>query len=136
MSYQLNERVLQIREKLNLSQTEFGKSLGVSRGVISNIDLNIVDVETKPLLLQQICKVYNVDPYWLETGEGDMFLEKDDLTSLVDFAVSMFEDESLEWIRRLCEAVNSLSPEERADVAKYAKMLAKAIAGENKKEQE
>ena len=136
MSYQLNERVLQIREKLNLSQTEFGKSLGVSRGVISNIDLNIVDVETKPLLLQQICKVYNVDPYWLETGEGDMFIEKDDLTALMDLAVAMFNDESLEWIRRLCEAVNALSPEERADVAKYAKMFSKAITGENKKEQD
>lgn len=132
MSYTINDRITIVRKKLKLSQTAFGEKIGVSRSVIQNIDDK--NTEPKPLLLQQICKVYNVDPYWLETGEGDMFLEKDDLTSLMDFAVSMFNYESLEWIRRLCEAVNALSPEERADVAKYAKMLAKAISGENKKE--
>lgn len=113
---------------------KFGENVGVSRSVIKNIEYNLT--EPKPLLLQQICKVYNVDPYWLETGEGDTFLEKDDLTALMDFAVAMFNDESLEWIRRLCEAVNALAPEERADVAKYAKMFSKAISGENKKEQD
>ena len=134
MDYITNERITHLRKTLNLSQTEFGERLGVSRGVIKNIDEK--NTEPKPLLLQQICKVYNVDPYWLETGEGDMFLEKDDLTALMDLAVAMFEDESLEWIRRLCEAVNALAPEERADVAKYAKMFSKAISGENKKEQD
>lgn len=130
----INERLILIRKSLDLSMDKFGENVGVSRSVIKNIEYNLT--EPKPLLLQQICKVYNVDPYWLETGEGDMFLEKDDLTALMDFAVSMFNDESLEWIRRLCEAVNSLSPEERADVAKYAKMFSKAISGENKKEQD
>lgn len=134
MNNQIINRIIEIRKHLKLNQTEFGKSIGVSRDVIGNIELG--RVEPKPLLLQQIVKEYNVDPYWLETGEGDMFLEKDDLTALMDFAVAMFNDESLEWIRRLCEAVNALSPEERADVAKYAKMFSKAITGENKKEQD
>ena len=134
MDYTTNSRITDVRKRLNLSQTAFGEKLGVSRGVIKNIDEH--NTIPKPEFLSLVCKVYNVDPYWLETGEGEMFLEKDDLTALIDFAVAMFEDESLEWIRRLCEAVNALSPEERADVAKYAKMFSKAITGENKKEQD
>jgi transcriptional regulator with XRE-family HTH domain len=73
MSYEINQRVLLLRKSLKLNQTEFGERIGVSRGVINNIDLSIVDIETKPLLIQQICKEYNVSRVWLETGEGDMF---------------------------------------------------------------
>ena len=136
MEFAINQRILQLRKHLKLNQTEFGKSIGVSRGVINNIDLNIVDASTKPLLLQQIVKEYNVDPYWLETGEGDMFLEKDDMATLMEFAVDMFKDENLEWIRRLCEYINALTPEERADVARYVTEIARAITGDTKKEQD
>ena len=86
MGNTVNERITLVRKSLKLSQTAFGEKLGVSRGVINNIDLNIVDASTKPLLLQQICKEFNVDPYWLETGKGEMFLPMDTEDELMAFA--------------------------------------------------
>ena len=38
----LNERIKAIRHKLGLSQDEFGRQLGVTRGAITNIELNKV----------------------------------------------------------------------------------------------
>ena len=132
---EINERVTELRKALKLSQSAFGEAIGVSRDVIKNIDNKLV--APKPLLLQQICKVYNVDPYWLETGDGEMFLEKDDLSALIDFAQDMFENRDLDWIRRLCEYINALTPEERAEVSRYVKGAAAAVLGtETEKAQE
>lgn len=132
---EINERVTELRKALKLSQSAFGEAIGVSRDVIKNIDNKLV--APKPLLLQQICKVYNVDPYWLETGDGEMFLEKDDLSALIDFAQDMFENRDLDWIRRLCEYINALTPEERAEVSRYIKGMAAAVLGtETEKAQE
>ena len=135
MSFEVNDRIYSLRKHLGLSQTAFGQALGVGIGVIKNIEYQVT--EPKPEFLALVCKVYNVDPYWLETGAGEMFLEKDDLATLVDFAMEMYENRSLDWIRRLCEYVNALSPEERAEVSRYVKGMAAAVMGtETKKEQD
>jgi len=133
MSCEINDRITLLRKHLKLSQTAFGERIGVSRSVIQNIDDK--NTEPKPLLIQQISKVYNVDPYWLETGEGEMFLEADNLESLLDFAKAMHSDKDLAWLRVLCEYIAGLSPEERSDVSRYVSGIAAALQG-NKKEQE
>lgn len=109
MSYEINSRVLLLREKLDLNQTEFGASIGVSRGVISNIDLNVVDVSTKPLLLQQICKMHNVNPRWLETGEGEMFLPMDEDDKLYEFVDRVCAMDGDAFKKRMFNALANLS---------------------------
>ncbi len=54
-----------------MTQKEFGNDLGVSRGVIANIESGFV--APKPLLLDMICKTYNVNEDWLKNGTGEMF---------------------------------------------------------------
>lgn len=133
MSCEINDRITLLRKHLKLSQTAFGERIGVSRSVIQNIDDK--NTEPKPLLIQQISKVYNVDPYWLETGEGEMFLEADDLESLLDFAKAMHTDKDLAWLRVLCEYIAGLSPEERSDVSRYVSGIAAALQGKEKEQE-
>ena len=133
MVYDTNCRITTVRKKLGLSQTAFGEKLGVSRGVINNIDEH--NTEPKPEFLSLVCKVYNVDPFWLETGEGEMFLEKDDLESLLDFAKAMHSDKDLAWLRVLCEYIAGLSPEERSDVSRYVSGIAAALQGKEKEQE-
>ena len=120
MSFDINQRILTLRKNLKLSQTDFGKPLGVSRGVIKNIDENVVDASTKPLLIQQICKEFNVDKDWLLTGEGEMFLPQDEEDELLEFALEMSQNKDLNWIRQLNLTLMSMSPEELAAVEKFA----------------
>lgn len=134
MDYTTNDRITFLRKELGLSQTAFGEKLGVSRGVIKNIDEH--NTIPKPEFISLVCKTYNVDPYWMETGEGDMFLAKDDMTTLMEFAVQMFQDKDLAWIRRVCEYINALTPAERAEVSRYIKGIAGAVLGDTEKEQE
>lgn len=82
MSYDINQRIKEVRQALNLSQRAFGEKLGVSRGVLNNIESNVV--EAKPLFIRHICSVYHVDPIWLETGEGEMFSLDESKQTLAD----------------------------------------------------
>lgn len=108
MSYEVNCRILALREHLDISQTEFGKSIGVSRGVIANIELNIVDASTKPLLLDQICKEYKVDRDWLETGEGEMFMPQTQDAAIIEFLSSVLSEEDESFKRRFVEMLAGL----------------------------
>ena len=72
--YEINQRVLQVREHLKMTRKDFGAKIGVSDSVVKNIDYN--KVKPKPLLLSQICYVYGIDEKWLLYGEGNMFPKK------------------------------------------------------------
>lgn len=123
-----------LRNELGLSQTEFGAKLGVSRDVINNIENDRVPL--KPALSKLICSQFGVSEAWLETGDGERYPEKDDMTTLMEFAVQMFKDKDLAWIRRVCEYINALTPAERAEVSRYIKGIAGAVLGDTEKEQE
>ena len=127
-------RIKFVRKELKLSQTEFAEKLGYGRGVIENIELG--RVAPKPLLLHQIVKEFNVDPYWLETGEGDMFLPMDTEDELMEFAQEINQIRDLEWVKQLVLTVKRLSPEQRAEVSKFVSGLAAVISQNTEKEQD
>ena len=128
----ISERITHLRKTLKLSQAAFGEGVGVSRDVIKNIDNKLV--APKPLLIQQICKVYKVDPDWLETGEGEMFLEKDPVSDLFEFTKNLFLDRNLSWVRCLCEYIAQLTPEEQEAAARHIESLAEMIAKEKEQD--
>lgn len=130
MNFEVNQRILEVRKKLKLSQTEFGKEIGVSRGVINNIDLNIV--QAKPLLIQQICKAYNVNETWLTTGEGEMFVERSRTDEIAQFVGRTLADKEDTFQKRLIAALSKLSVEEWEVLEK----LANDLAAPKEKEQE
>lgn len=107
----MSTKIKAIREALKLSQREFGKKLGVSRDVISNIENN--RVAPKELLLRHICELYNVNEYWLHTGNGEMFNENPDENSKYDEAFKIFkslhpdfQDYVLNQLKKLAELQN------------------------------
>ncbi len=67
---EIYERIREIRKKNKLSQTEFGKKIGVSRSVISNIEYN--SVEPSDLIIKAICAEYGINEEWIRTGKGDI----------------------------------------------------------------
>lgn len=68
-----NERMRILRKALNVNMSEFGASIGLSHSGVSNIESGQRNVTDKHIKL--ICIAYpQVNPDWLRTGEGDMFL--------------------------------------------------------------
>jgi transcriptional regulator with XRE-family HTH domain len=67
----MNNRVKQLRETLNMSQEQFGKSIGLTKSSISNIEKSVRNVTEKHIKL--ICSSFNVNENWLRNGSGEMF---------------------------------------------------------------
>lgn len=117
---QLNERIKQIRIKLGLSQDEFGRRLGVTRGAITNIELNKVD--PKPLFVDLICREFGVNEIWLRTGEGEMFDPVTPDEELADFFGDILAGEP-DFKRRFIYALSRLSSEQWEMLEKVATQL-------------
>lgn len=124
----VNERIKKLRQALNLSQEEFGKRLGVTRGAITNIELN--KVEPKPLFVDLICREFNASENWIRTGEGEMFAEKTESEELSEFFGDLLKDEP-DFRHRLISALSRLTLDEWKVLEKLAK---ETVEGIKKKE--
>ena len=113
----INDRIKLLRKTLKLSQTDFGKNLGVSRDVINNIDRSTV--EPKPLLLEHICSVYNVNPDWLMHGTGEMFFERDTEDEIADFLAQLMDDDDESIRKRFILALSKFDGEDWKTVEKF-----------------
>lgn len=129
----INERLLKLRKTLNKSQEEFGQEVGVSRSVIKNIEYNLT--EPKPAFIDLLCRTYNVNRAWLETGEGEMFgqLGEDEELAMIfgDLLSGEMDERKVNLIKSIIEIVKSIPDSALPVVAEYAQQVADAI---NKKE--
>lgn len=64
-------RIRELRDALDLTQTEFGRRLGVSRSVINNLERGVTVPNV--VFLDHMCDIFNCKKRWLETGDGEMF---------------------------------------------------------------
>lgn len=137
-AFAINQRIAEIRKVLNLSQTDFGAEIGVSRDVIKNIEYN--KTEPKPLLIQQICKTYNINPAWLEAGEGEMFAPKTEDEELAALFGSLFSPDVDPRIRRsvqtIITALKSIPPEAIPLIRDFAQQIADDLAEKTEKREE
>ena len=74
----LGERIRLIRKGVpeKTTQEKFGEALGVTRAAVTAYELD--KARPPPATLKLICMKYNVNQAWLETGEGDPYLDSPD----------------------------------------------------------
>lgn len=127
----INSRVRQIREALGLSQADFAKKINLSAGTVKNIEYGLL---TKPnqRYYNKIAEACNVDPIWLETGEGEMFRKLSRQEQIADFVGKALADDSGDFRSQLISILASLD-----DVGwQKLKAAAEAIAEAQKKAEE
>lgn len=127
----MNDRIKKLRQELSLSQDEFGRRLGVTRGAVTNIELN--KVEPKPLFVDLICREFNVNKEWLRTGEGEMFNPKSRNEELFDFVTNAI-GEPTGIQAKLLSIMARLTDEQWKVLNDIANEMAKEAAEEVKKE--
>lgn len=121
----INERIRELRERLNISQTEFAENLGSGRGIIKNIEEG--RTLPKPQLIDLIARVFNVNRTWLETGEGEMFVEMSRAEKIGRFVADVLEDEPDSFRRKLIDILIELD----ADGWQKLKEAADVLSGLN-----
>lgn len=106
MPDEITPRVKILRQALGMSQTDFGAKIGVTRGVINNLDRGLTDLQDP--LLSLICSVFNARREWLETGEGEMFELKDAEAPFYDAMGIITNDEPDSFRKRFVIALAEL----------------------------
>ena len=67
----IGQRLKEARKARGMSQTALAEKIGASRGVITNIELNIVE-DPQPIVINAICDVLQINKEWLLENKGPM----------------------------------------------------------------
>ena len=70
----MQDRIKELRKNLKLTQTEFANKLGIKQNTVAVYE-SAGRIPSEAVIVS-ICREFNVNRKWLETGEGDMFLPK------------------------------------------------------------
>jgi len=93
------ERLLYARKKNGYTQDSLARAIGVSRGVIFNLEKN--KTSPQPIVTNAICDTLKISRDWLLNGSGAMEDRADTsrsvriLAELYDVAKALSEDEQL-----------------------------------------
>lgn len=109
----LGERIKKVRlsQPTKMSQTVFAEPLGATRRMQTTYEGDVVvpDEAYKKLL----CNIYHVSNRWLDTGEGEMFVEEPDLIhDLVEKSMGTHDKRT----RRIIEQFLKLPDETRDQI--------------------
>ena len=110
----VNSRVMLLKTKLKLTQNEFCFKAKISSGTLHNIRKGGI-VSDK--MQESICEGLNVNPKWLENGEGEIFLpaietQNEQFNPWKDALVNQMKEENLtlrQQIDKLTNIVMNLS---------------------------
>ena len=69
----IGNRIKEVRKALGKTQQDFADTIGLKRNTIAGYEVG--DVTPSPRTIVAICDKFSVNQYWLETGEGEMFVE-------------------------------------------------------------
>lgn len=119
----LNEQIRELRDSLNLSQTEFAERLGCGRGIIKNIEES--RTVPKPQFIDLVCRVYNVNRAWLETGEGEMMADMTREEKIGRFVAEVLDDEDDSFRRRVIDILIELDADGWQKLKEAAEILRK-----------
>ena len=108
----MKDRIKKIRTSpdVNKSQTDFAKSISVSRSAVCKMESgeNYPSEQTISL----ICTKFNVNEDWLRHGTGEMFNSVSYEDKLADLTYRLLVEESTSFKNRLVSALAKLTDEQ------------------------
>ena len=116
-----------LRKELGLTQTEFGKKIGVKGNTITTYE-NGTRTPSDAVVLA-ICREFSVSEEWLRTGRGEMFIKKTESEELSEFFRDLLKDEP-DFRHRLISALSRLTLDEWKVLEKLAKETVEGIKKE------
>lgn len=113
----LNERLKILRKQLNITQKKFGEYMGIKTSTYSDIENGRRELTERNKTL--LCNSLNINPIWLETGQGKMFLN-DDIDIINELAIQY----NLDTIDiEILTAYINLPDEDRSKIKNFIKLI-------------
>lgn len=116
---EINGRVAIIRKNLNITQTDFAKSLSIGQQALSMIETGKRELSEKNIKL--ICLTYNINEKWLRTGEGEMYMpEMDEDAAYVSDLLEDTDDTVYRIIKGIMKTYKTLGEKEKETLRNFA----------------
>lgn len=114
----MENRLKQLRKELGLKQREIAERLEVATGLWGNWESGSREMPKHRVI--QLCKEFNVNRAWLETGEGEMFepnkspaqIERETLASVALQIYDALPSELQETVSDVARVITERSAEE------------------------
>lgn len=117
-------RIREVRKSQNMTMKEFGEKLNLTNAMISMIESGKAELSVKNR--HAILRTFNVNPNWLDTGEGDMFIKLDANKELAIEMAKIFKLEENDPRRRIIKALLTIPSEDWDSIMDSAIKLATA----------
>ena len=111
----MKTRIFELRNRLNLTQTEFGEKIGLTRNAIAAYERG--NANPTGTAIMAIVTVFHVNRAWFETGEGDMFDQSYEQAETARMIEAVSESPAM---RSLLATWAQLSDENKAVFERYA----------------
>ncbi|MBS7175124.1 MAG: helix-turn-helix transcriptional regulator [Clostridiales bacterium] len=118
----MKDRIRKIRKSLHLTQSDFGKKIGVKGNTITNYEVGIRN--PSDAVIFSICREFDVNEDWLRNGGNDdeMFIKKTRTQEISEFAGKLLKEKD-SFRRKLVEALAQLDEEEWKLLENIAKKM-------------
>ena len=120
----MQERIRALRKSLGLTQTEFGRRVGVKGNTVTGYESGLRN--PSDAVLSCICREFRVSEGWLRRGEGEMFPAMGEEEELAAFLGEVSFSEKEDFRRRFFLALSRLSEEEWTVLEKLVDSLSKS----------
>lgn len=121
----MNERFKELRKALGLTQSEFGKILGLSTSGVSEIEAGRRKVTEQHLIMLSNYKKKIINIEWLRTGYGEMFVKMDREAELMTWAGSVLGGVDDSFKKRFVKMLSELDDRDWETLEKIALKLHK-----------
>ena len=108
---EINKRFKALREACNKTQEAWASILGLSRSGVTSIEAGRRNVTEKHIRLLESWKERTINPDWLRTGQGDMFLEPEQNDFIARAAMLLGETDPV--FESFVDTYSRLSPNNR-----------------------
>lgn len=105
----VNTRIQQIIIKKGINKTEFARKIKVSQAYVSQLCSGTKTPSDRTIA--DICREFDVNEYWLRTGEGDMFIQRSRGDQISAF-VSDILNGPPDFRQRFISVLSRMTPEE------------------------
>jgi len=107
----VNNRLKELRKKhLHLTQSEFGKKIGLTDVAISRYEKGERNITQQVFV--SICREFNVNEEWLRTGKGEMFNKANKENEISKWVDSVLKDRPNNFKKRLLTVLSTLRENE------------------------
>lgn len=114
----MKDRLRKLRRTLDMTQAEFAEKIGTSQNVITNYEAGRRSPSSS--VINNICKTFSVNEEWLRTGNGVMFVERDESEELSAIFNDVLADKPDSFRRRFIAALSHLDIEAWKAVEAFA----------------